>query len=131
MFGQPWRMRLQLLDAVVLPSLLWGVKTLWLCRPERSRIRAFQRTVVARCIRFFSRPSETREQFFRRRERVTTKWIRFASRGQWDQLQKYRFLTFYGHAMRLSDDHLLGDVLRWRSDAWWKEYRSRSSAEIA
>lgn len=124
-FGQPLRMRLQLLDAVVLPSLLWGLETLWLCRPERGRIRAFERTVVARCIRFFVRPSETREQFCRRRVRVTTKWIRVAMRGQWDQLQRYRFLNYYGHAMRLSDEHLLGEVSRWRSDAWWREYRSR------
>lgn len=116
-YGQPLRMRLQLLDAVVLPSLLWGLETLWLCRPERSRIRAFQRTAVARCIRFFARPSETREQFFRCRERVTTKWICFARRGQWNQLQRYRFLNLYGHAMRSSDEHLLGEVLCWRSDA--------------
>lgn len=125
MFDQPLRLRLQLLDAVVLPSLMLGLQRVWLCRPERGRIRAFQRTVVARCIRLFPRPDETWEQFFRRRERVTTKWITVAPRGRWGQLQRYRFLTFFGHAARLSDDHLLGDVLRWRSDSWWRDYKSR------
>lgn len=77
------------------------------------------------CELLFARLSETREEFCGRRERITTKWIRFATRGHWGQLQRYRFLNFYGRAMRLSDEHLLGEVLRWCSDTWWKDYRDR------
>lgn len=55
---------------------------------------------------------------------MTTKWICLATRGHWDQLQRYRFVSFFGHAFRLSDDHLLGDMLRWRSDAWCRDYRN-------
>lgn len=109
--SQPLRLRLQLLNAVVLPSLRWGLETVWFCRPDRS------------CLRIFAKSTEPRDEFFRRRERVTSRWIKFAARGHWDQLQRYRFLNFYGHAIRLSEDHLLRDVLRWRSDAWWKNYR--------
>lgn len=91
MFEHPLCMRLQWLDVVVLLALLWGLEGIWLCRPERSRIRGFKRTVVARCIRFLSRPAEPCEQFFKRRERVRTKWICLATHGHLDQLQRYFF----------------------------------------
>lgn len=56
--NQPIRLRLALLDAVVLPSLTWGLESLSLILPDRSRARAAQRTIVARCIRIFARASE-------------------------------------------------------------------------
>lgn len=120
--NQPIRLRLALLDAVVLPSLRSGLESLWLTLPDRSRVRAAQRTMVARCIRIFAGASEPREEFLRRRERVVTRWIRNACRGRWDEIQRYRCLNFYGHIVRPSDAHIVERALRWRGVRWGQRY---------
>lgn len=112
--SQPVRLRLALLEAVVLPSLLWGLESLWVTLPDRGRLRAVQRTMVARCVRIFARPAEPREEFLRRRERIVTRWIKHACRGRWDENQSYRCLNLFGHVVRSSEDQLVERALRWR-----------------
>lgn len=121
-YNQPIRLRLALLDAVVLPSLLWGLESLWLTLPDRGRLHAAQRTIVARCIRIFAKPAEPRDEFLRRGERVVTRWIRHACRGRWDEIQRYRCLNFYGHVVRSSDAHVVERALRWRGVRWGQRY---------
>lgn len=121
-YAQPVCLRLALLEAVVLPSLLWGLECLWLTLPDIGCLRAVRRTLVARCIRILAKPAQPREEFLRRRERVVTRWIKQACRGRWDEIQRYRCLKFFGHAVRSSDEHVVERALRWCGVRCWQRY---------
>lgn len=71
-----FHLRAQLLDGVVLPSLLWGLESLSLTRPQRSKLTTIQRVMIGRMLHLFQRPRERRGAFFRRRERCVTAAIR-------------------------------------------------------
>lgn len=62
-YSQPVRLRLALLEAVVLPSLLWGLESLWLMLPDRGRLRAVQRTMVAVSASSPSQPNRARSSY--------------------------------------------------------------------
>lgn len=123
---RPSKMRTQLLEATVLPSLMWGLATVWMKTREKGTIRSVQRIMVACCLHIFARPHDTHQDFHRRRERVVTVAIHRHCRARWESLQLYRVLNFGGHVVRLSDDHMVGDALRWRGLQWWTDFRSRS-----
>lgn len=56
-------LRIQLLEGVVLPSLLWGLDTLCLTRPQRDNLTTIQRVMVGRMLKLFQKPRETRWNF--------------------------------------------------------------------
>lgn len=121
----PVKARMALLDAVILPTLLWGLETIHLSKMERKRIVAIQRVVVHRVLRLPQRPRETLEEFVRRRERSCTTTIRKCARGDWGKIQRYRVFTFAGHVARLGPSiHLAAAVLDWGSDRWWSVYKT-------
>lgn len=66
--------------------------------PSKSQILAII-LMVAR------RPSDTLEDFLRRRERIVTASLKKYSRGVWGQTQRYICFTFHGHIARLQSGY--------------------------
>lgn len=121
--------RVGLLEAVVLSALLWGLETVNLTAPERSRIDVFQRTLVHRLVQVPRRATEDIRTFLRRRERICTKMIAKTARAKWGRLQRYRVFTFAGHVARLeAPAHAAATVLKWRDDRWWDTFRAELPA---
>lgn len=126
----PVRAPVQLMDAIILPTLMWGLESLVLTNVEGRRLDALQRTMVGRVLRLPQRPRETADSFFRRRERCISATVRKMCRAKWSQLQRYRHFCFLGHVARLDPDtHLASLVLHWRSDRWWESYRDTLPAK--
>lgn len=92
-----FHLRAQLLEGVVLPSLLWGLESLSLTRPQRNKLTTIQRAMIGRMLCLFQRPREPREAFFHRRERCITVAVKTHCRAEWGRLQRFRWLTFAGH----------------------------------
>lgn len=123
--SQPLRARVSLLDSVVLSSLLWGLESLAMNKPDKQRIRGLQRIMVGRCIRIGRRAAEDQRAFHRRRTRVVTAKIHKLARGFWDELQEYRHINFLGHICRLADSHVVTAAFRWRNLSWWHKFRRK------
>lgn len=120
----PHHQKLALMDAVLLPSLLWGMESVAMLKPQRRRLDAFQRTIVGRMLRVAQRGREERSHFFRRRERCITAAIQRYARGHWGgETQKYRYFNFRGHVERMGPHHDVQRVTRWRNDEWWETYK--------
>lgn len=119
----------QLLEGVVLPSLLWGMESLSLTRPQRDKLSTIQRVMLGRMLHLFQRPREARDAFFRRRERCISAAIKQHCRAEWGRLQRFRFLTFAGHIQRTTDEHDVRRIVTWRDSRWWETYRSSLPAK--
>lgn len=98
------RARVALLDAVVLPTMRWGLESLNVTKAEARRFDAIQRTMVAWVLRIPQRAAESAESFFRRRERCTTAAITKFARAKWCEIQEYTHDTLAGHPARLSHE---------------------------
>lgn len=114
--------RARLLDAVVLPTLLWGLETLSLTRAQRKWLNTLQRAMLQSAMRLPRRPEETEEAYCRRRERITTARIKDSMRSPWGQTQRFRHFMFMGHVARMGASRLAFVVLRWRGLPWWQWY---------
>lgn len=95
------RARVQFLDAVFLPTMLYGMETLYTTIVMRRTIDATQGTLIRRLLLVLRKPTEDLQVYFRRRERLITATIATYARGTWSQLWRYRQLTFLGHVVRL------------------------------
>lgn len=85
------RARVQLLDSVVLPWLMWGLESVDLSGLQRRQLGGIQRTVVSHMPMFGRRATETIVHLCNRRQRLTTTAISTKTRGQWSRLKRYRF----------------------------------------
>lgn len=116
--------RVRLIDAVILPTLLWGLETVPLSQTDRRRLDEVQRRMVGRALLVGRRPQELLTDFLRRRERCISGAITRPARGIWSELCRFRTFTFAGHVARLSPaDHMAAQTLAWRSDQWWATYK--------
>lgn len=113
--------RIGLLDACILPTVLWGLESVPLTTSDRKCLDALQRVMFHRILRLPQRAREPLRDFLRRRERCCTAALRKYSRSTWSHLQRYRALMFMGHLSRLPSEHLAHDVLERRSDRWWTQ----------
>lgn len=68
----PLRARARLLDAVVLPTLMWGLEARSLTRAQRRLLNTLQRAMVQNAMRLPRRSDEGQEAYCTRRERITT-----------------------------------------------------------
>lgn len=123
------RLRAQLLEGVALPSLLWGLETLCLTRPQRSKLSTIQRVMIGRMLHLFQKPMEHKDAFFRRRERCITVAINTHCRAEWGRLRRFRWRTFAGHVQRADDDHDVRRILSWRDSRWWTAYSNNLPAK--
>lgn len=115
----PLAQRIQLLDRVVLPIVMWGLEIVWLQARQKQKIDALHRALVAKCVGILRRPADTTETFMRRRERLTSRATSRHARAPWSQLHTFRVLTFFGHLARQNPEvHIAAIVLRWRSSEW-------------
>lgn len=81
-------------------------------------------STARRVLNIFKRPTETMEEFSRRKERITSHIIAKHARGKWGQLQRYRFFSLAGHiACLVPSRHIAAKVLRWRGADWWNAYQ--------
>lgn len=78
--NKPLQLTIQFLEAIVFPSLLWGLERVLIQRRERGALRSVQRIIVSSCLRIFARPHEPRQEFQRRRERMNSATIKKHSR---------------------------------------------------
>lgn len=116
--------KIRLIDAVILPALLWGLETVPLSQPDRRRLDGVQRRMVGRALLVGRRPQELLPDFFRRRERCISGAIRRHARGIWSELSRFRTFTFAGHVARLAPaDHMAAQTLACSSDQWWEKYK--------
>lgn len=99
----PLRARAKLLDAVVLPTLLWGLATISLTRAQRKLLTTLQRTMLQNAMRLPRRSEKVQEVYARRRERITTARIRDSMRSPWGCTQRFRNFMFLGHVARMDD----------------------------
>lgn len=120
----PLRSRLELLNAVVKPSLLWGFESLSLTKPQRRQLTAVQRSMVKKTLLLLRRPAEAPNAYFRRRERLVTHIIKTCMRASWGDVQRYRHFTFLGHVMSMSPDRYARKTAEWRDLEWWGQYGS-------
>lgn len=86
--GVPLHLRLQLLEAVVKPTLLWGLETVSLPLIQKRALTAVHRTMVKRTAHWLRRPREPAEAFYRRRERLAERGIVTHMRAHWGGVQK-------------------------------------------
>lgn len=120
----PIRARMQLLDAVILPTLLYGMETVHTTTVMRRTMDATQRTLVGRILLVLRKPTEALHEYLKRRQRLISATIAKHARGMWSQLWRYRQLTFLGHIVRLRPyDHLSARVQQWRGSRCWAIYR--------
>lgn len=117
------RARVVLLEATILPTMLWGTESLDLTSLQRRHITGTQRRMLGYNLQVPKRPSENVESYMKRRERLVSKTLRTHCRAAWGDIQRYRFFSFLGHvARRPSASHLCALVHRWRGSEWWQEY---------
>lgn len=120
----PLRARVQLLDAVLLPTMLHDMETVYTTTTMRRKVDATQRTLVGRILLVLRKPAEDLQAYVRRRERQITLTTQKYARGVWSQLWRYRQMTFLGHVVRLRPyEHLAASVQQWRGSRWWTIYR--------
>lgn len=120
----PIRARVQLLDAVLLPTKLYGMETVHTTTGMRRKVDATQRTLIGRLLLVLRRPTGELQAYFRRRERLITTTLAKHARGIWSQLWRCRQLTFLGHVVRLRPyEHLSARVQQWRGSRRWAIYR--------
>lgn len=98
----PLRARAQLLDVVLLPTLLYGMETVGTTTKMKRKLDAAQRTLAGRILLVLRKPMEELQADFRRRDRLITATIQKYARGVWSQLWRYRQMTFLGHVVRLN-----------------------------
>lgn len=102
---------MQLLDSTFLPAVLWVLESVDLNKVQRRHLGAMHRTMLERTIALPRRSAESVEEHCRRRARTVTTVIKRDARGQWADLQRYRFFRLTGHIARLSPSaHLVGEV---------------------
>lgn len=53
-----FRFRMQLVDGVVLPTLMWGLESICLTKPQRNKLSALQGVMVSRTLNLFQKPRE-------------------------------------------------------------------------
>lgn len=97
----PLRRRVQLLDAILRPVLMWGLESVPLSKALRGQLDSFQRKCLSRMLRIASGPEESTTDFCRRRERCISGVIRRSCKCKWSQQQRYSFSTCPGHVARL------------------------------
>lgn len=76
----PLRARARLLDAVALPTLMWGLETLSLARAQRRLLNTLQRAMVQNAMLLLRCSDEDQEAYYKRRARITTARI-------WDSMR--------------------------------------------
>lgn len=120
----PIRARVQLLDVVIQPTMLYGMETVHITTVMRRKVDATQGTLIGRLLPVLRKPTEDLQAYFRRRQRLITTTIAKYARGTWSQLWRYRQLTFLGHLVRLRPyDHLSARLQQWRGSRWWAIYK--------
>lgn len=105
----PHHQRFALMDGVLLPSRLWG-SSRW-SWSKRSDIvwTPFRGQSSGECCGWYNAAGK--------------------NAPHWGKIQKCMYFNFRGHVGRMSTEHEVLSVTRWRNSEWWLEYKARLPAK--
>lgn len=103
-------------------SAALGAESIPASIPARRSLSTLQCQCLGKMISIVRRPSETQEEFSRRRNRCISGATRRHSRGLWGALQHFRFHTMLGHVARLTEQHWVASAVQWRDTRWPKRH---------
>lgn len=86
----PVSLRMRMLDAVILPTVMWGLETIVLTQADRRKLDGMQRAMIQRMQQVPQRPKYSQREMCRGRERLCSAALRTWARGEWGRLQRYR-----------------------------------------
>jgi hypothetical protein len=107
----PLRLRMSLLESGVRDSLLWGAGAAYLREADVAEIRAVQRTMVSRLLRFARPEGQTDGAFFAGRQRTITRTLAWFQ-SDWGQTALLRHFRAAADAAVQGQETILGRILR-------------------
>ena len=120
---QTWtdlRKRVALLDSVVMATIFWGLNTTPLRQALRKKLDVLQREMLRRMMRLPRRPGESWVDFYTRGCRAAKAFCQDNKISSWSDRLRFRYLSWFGHVARMSDDRLAKRTTFWRGLDWWR-----------